>query len=114
MRSPLPPAGIQARGRALLERIQTALSDSDDGVSLEQIAALESKVRREAEQLLDKVVALGDRLRELNATAALADAGRISAALREVAFGNSVRVPRHAARAPAVGAEARRDRRPDR
>ena len=28
-------AGIQTRGRVLLERIQAALSDSDDGVSLE-------------------------------------------------------------------------------
>src|SRR5580704_8400596 len=45
--------GIQAGGRALLERIQSALSDAGEGVSFEQLAALESKVRPEAEQLLE-------------------------------------------------------------
>ncbi|MGA3185985.1 MAG: response regulator [Bryobacteraceae bacterium] len=76
--------GIEAAGRALLERIQTALSDRGDGVTFEQLQALESGVRPEAEQLLGAAIALGGRLREFEAPDALADAGRISDALRNL------------------------------
>ena len=75
--------GIQAGGQALLERIQTALSDPE-GVSLDQLGALESAVRPEAEQLLDAAIALGVRLGDLEATDALADAARMSDALRNL------------------------------
>jgi signal transduction histidine kinase len=76
--------GIQAGGRALLERIQTELSDPGDGVTFEQLEALESTVRPEAEQLLDAAMTVGGRLRDLEATAALGDADRISDALRNL------------------------------
>jgi len=76
-------AGIQAGGQALLDRIQTALSDPD-GVSLEQLEALESEARPHAEQLLDAAIALGIRLGDLEAIDALADAGRMSDALRNL------------------------------
>jgi CheY-like chemotaxis protein len=75
--------GIQTEGRALLERIQTALPDSG-GVSVEQLRALESEVRPEAERLLDASIALGVRLRDLKAADALADANRMSDALRKL------------------------------
>jgi two-component system, NtrC family, sensor kinase len=77
-------AGIQTGGRAILERIHTALSDAGDGVSFDQLGAFESTVRPEVEQLLDTTAALGGRLRELEATDALANAGRITDALRNL------------------------------
>ena len=73
--------GIQSGGRAILERIQTVLSDPGEGVSFEQLGALESTVRPEVEQLLDTTAALGGRLRELEARDALANADRITDAL---------------------------------
>ncbi|MGA3201995.1 MAG: response regulator [Bryobacteraceae bacterium] len=77
-------AGIEAGGRALLEQIQAALSNPGDGVTSEQLEALESAVRPEAEQLLEAAIALGGRLRDLDAADALADACRISDALRNL------------------------------
>ena len=77
--------GIQSGGRALLERIQIALSDPG-GVSFEQLKELESNARPEAEQLLNAANTLGARLRDLDATDALADAGRMSDALRNLLF----------------------------
>jgi signal transduction histidine kinase len=77
-------AGIQGGGRALLQQIQTGLSDAGGGVSVEQIKTLESKVRPEAQPLLDSAVTLGGRLRDLEATDALADAVRITDALRNL------------------------------
>jgi signal transduction histidine kinase len=74
-------AGIQAGGRDLLERIKTALSDQGDA---EQLGALESSVRPEAEKMLDAAVTLGGSLRELKATDAAVDAGRIAEALRNL------------------------------
>jgi len=77
-------AGIQAGGRALLQQIQTGLSDTGGGVSVEQLKTLESRVRPEAQQLLDSAVTLGVTLRDLEATDALADAVRITDALRNL------------------------------
>jgi signal transduction histidine kinase len=77
-------ARIQEGGRALLERIQAALSDPGEGVSVEQLGILEAKVRPEAERLLDAAVTLGGSLRDLEAADALADARRISDALRSL------------------------------
>jgi two-component system, NtrC family, sensor kinase len=77
-------AGIEAGGRALLEQIQTALSNPGDGVTSEQLETLESAVRPEAEQLLEAAIALSGRLRDLDAADALADACRISDALRNL------------------------------
>ena len=77
-------AGIQAGGRALLDRIQSALADPGGGVSFEQVRALESLVRPQAELLLDAARKLGVELRDLKATDALADAGHISDALRNL------------------------------
>jgi two-component system NtrC family sensor kinase len=74
-------AGIQARGRALLEQIQIGLFDTGNGVTFEQLGVLESQVRPEAEQLLDVAGTLRGRLRDLEAIDALTDAGRISTAL---------------------------------
>jgi signal transduction histidine kinase len=77
-------AEIEAGARALLESIQMALLDPGDGVSLEDLEALESKVRPEAAQLLDAAVSLGGKLRELEVSDAIADASRISDALRSL------------------------------
>jgi two-component system NtrC family sensor kinase len=75
---------IEARGRALLEHIQAELSDAGEGVTPEQIQLLRSAIRPGAEQLLDSAMTLADNLRSLEATDALADAGRISEALRNL------------------------------
>ncbi len=77
-------AGIQAGGRALLERITTALSDQGGGASCDQLGVLESTVRPKAEEMLDAAVTLGGSLRELKATDAIVDAGRIAEALRNL------------------------------
>jgi two-component system, NtrC family, sensor kinase len=61
-----------------------ALSDPSGTVSYQQIEDLESQVRPEAEQLLDAAVKLGDSLREMAASDALADAVCISNALRNL------------------------------
>jgi two-component system, NtrC family, sensor kinase len=76
--------GIQAGGRALLQQIQTGLTDPGDGVSFEQLRTLELNIRPEAQHLLDSAMTLGGRLRDLQATDALADAARISDALRNL------------------------------
>ena len=76
--------GIKERGEALLERIQAALSESAGGVSLAQVRALESIVRPEAERLLDAVMGLAASLRDMDAPDALADAGGMSASLRNL------------------------------
>ena len=75
---------IQAGGRSLLERIQSGLADAGGGVSFEQVRALESCVRPQAEQLLDAASGLGSRLEELQAADAVADAGRMCNALRNL------------------------------
>jgi two-component system, NtrC family, sensor kinase len=75
---------IQAGGRALLERIQSALLDPVSGLSFEQLAALESGIRPEAEQLLAAATALVGTLLDLQATDASADAGHIADALRNL------------------------------
>ena len=56
-------------------------------MSLEQPQELESKARPEAEELLNAAITLGVRLRDLDATDALAHAGRMSDALRNLLFG---------------------------
>ena len=76
-------AGIQTGGRAILDRIQT-LSDPGRGVSFEQLGTFESMVRPEVERLLDATAALSGRLRELEDTDALANAGRITDALKNL------------------------------
>ncbi len=75
---------IQAGGRALQKRIQAALSDQGDGASFEELGVLESGLRPKAEEMLDATVILGGKLGELEATDAIADAGRIADALRNL------------------------------
>ena len=84
-REAVPVLGeIDTDGRSLLDRIQVALSADDGGMTFEQLAALELKIRPETERLLDKVGRLSDQLRAPETANALAAAEHISFALRNL------------------------------